>query len=321
MPKKLTNIDIHFISLVKSGANKKEIIYKSGETKPPTIEKTIQINKIDKEQKRVYGIVYSPNENDTDEEFTTAEEIQKACDNFMKEGRTGKIDKQHDEVVGHGFVAECWITKEADPVFPDDPVGSWAVGIQIENNDTWEAVKKGEIKGLSMGGFAVKEEVKKSDEKSLIEKIVAAVKKAIQPVQIVEKDFNSENEFRVLRSMSWALQDSIDKTIGDESITDKKSAILRDIEQFKTAVENFSLDNINKSEEEDMKAEEVQAIVKTAVEEAVKPLNEKIEALEKSSKETSEKIETIAKATPGSSQGEEGNNGGQEPISKSSIFI
>ena len=172
-----------------------------------------------------------------------------------------------------------------------------------------------------MGGFAVKEEVKKSDEKSLIEKIVAAVKKAIKTVQIVEKDFNSENEFRVLRSMSWALQDSIDKTIGDESITDKKSAILRDIDQFKTAVENFSLDNINKSEEEDMKAEEVQAIVKTAVEEAVKPLNEKIEALEKSSKENSEKIETIAKATPGSSQGEEGNNGGQEPISKSSIFI
>ena len=321
MPKKLTNIDIHFISLVKSGANKKEIIYKSGETKPPTIEKTIQINKIDKEQKRVYGIVYSPNENDTDEEFTTAEEIQKACDNFMKEGRTGKIDKQHDEIIGHGFVAECWITKEADSVFPDDPVGSWAVGIQIENNDTWEAVKKGEIKGLSMGGFAVKEEVKKSDEKSLIEKIVAAVKKAIQPIQIVEKDFNSENEFRVLRSMSWALQDSIDKTISDESITDKKSAILRDIEQFKTAVENFSLDNINKSEEEDMKAEEVQAIVKTAVEEAVKPLNEKIEALEKSSKENSEKIETIAKATPGSSQGDEGNNGDQEPISKSSIFI
>ena len=316
MPKKLTNIDIHFISLVKSGANKKEIIYKSGETKPPTIEKTIQIHKVDKEQKRVYGIVYSPNENDTDEEFTTAEEIQKACDNFMKEGRTGKIDKQHDEVVGHGFVAECWITKEADPVFPDDPVGSWAVGIQIENDETWEEVKKGEIKGLSMGGFAVKEEVKKSDEKSLIEKIVTAVKKAIQPVQIVEKD-----EFRVLRSMSWALQDSIDKTIGDESITDKKSAILRDIEQYKTAVENFSLDNINKSGEEDMKAEEVQAIVKTAVEEAVKPLNEKIEALEKSSKENSEKIETIAKATPGSSQGDDGNNGDKEQISKSSIFI
>ncbi len=171
-----------------------------------------------------------------------------------------------------------------------------------------------------MGGFAVKEEVKKSDEKSLLDKIFNVVKKAINSTPI-NKDFNSEHEFRVLRSMSWALQDSIDKTIGDESITDKKSAILRDIEQFKTAVENFNLENINKNEEEDMKAEEVQAIVKTAVEEAVKPLNDKIEALEKSSKENSEKIETIAKATPGSNQGDEGSNGGQEPVNKSSIFI
>ena len=43
------------------------------------------------------------------------------------------------------FVAESWITKGSDPLFPDEPEGSWAVGIRVEDESLWASVKKGEL--------------------------------------------------------------------------------------------------------------------------------------------------------------------------------
>jgi hypothetical protein len=44
--------------------------------------------------------------------------------------------------------------------------GSWAVGIKVEKEETWQLIKNGEITGLSMAGMAVVEEVTKSDVKN-----------------------------------------------------------------------------------------------------------------------------------------------------------
>lgn len=59
----LTNIDIHIISLVDKGANKKNIIWKSksGDAGNHTYTRNFTTQKTDEEKKIVYGIVYSPN--------------------------------------------------------------------------------------------------------------------------------------------------------------------------------------------------------------------------------------------------------------------
>ena len=63
MANKLTNLSITHISLVKAGANKKSIIYKS-DASEPSFEKDVSIAKFDEEKGVVYGIVYSPDEVD-----------------------------------------------------------------------------------------------------------------------------------------------------------------------------------------------------------------------------------------------------------------
>jgi hypothetical protein len=138
---RLTNIDVSVLSLVTKGVNKKKIIFKSpAPPLQPTLTKLIPIAKIDDEQHMVYGIVYSPDEVDTDGHTATAAEIKKASENFMKSGRTKAVDKQHNYKTNEGFVAENWITKKGDPLFPDDPVGSWAVRIKVEKQETWSSV-------------------------------------------------------------------------------------------------------------------------------------------------------------------------------------
>jgi hypothetical protein len=52
------------------------------------------------------------------------------------------------------YVAESWLTRADDPLFPNEPAGSWAVGIQIGDTDTWKDLKSGAIAGISLAGIA-----------------------------------------------------------------------------------------------------------------------------------------------------------------------
>jgi hypothetical protein len=154
---KLENIEITHISLVKSGANKKSIIFKSSD-KETSYDKFIGIVKKDDEQGIVYGIVYSPDEEDTQGDSATADEIRKASYLFMKSRNTLNVDTNHDFKLVDAFVAESWIVKSNDAIFPEEKEGAWAVAIQLESDELKEQVKKGDINGLSMAGEAIKKE-------------------------------------------------------------------------------------------------------------------------------------------------------------------
>lgn len=158
--KKLTDIEISFISLVKNPANKKGLIFKSAETKEPDFQKEIVLKSLSKDGV-AYGIVYSPYEVDSQGEWSDGEEIKKAAHNFMKNKNTANVDMEHSFMNEKAFVCESWIIKSYDDIFPHS-VGAWAVGIKINDDELKELINKGEITGLSMAGFA-----KKSDEKIL----------------------------------------------------------------------------------------------------------------------------------------------------------
>lgn len=152
----LENLNVEFISLVKSPANRKKILLKDKNAR------TFEIVKTDSELKRVYGIVYSPDEEDSQGDMADAGTIRKAADEFMKHGRANNVDKDHDFVAKDAFVAESWIIRKGDPMFGDESDGAWAVGIQITSEGLWKAAKDGEITGLSLAGSGSR--VQKDDE-------------------------------------------------------------------------------------------------------------------------------------------------------------
>lgn len=163
-PKRLLkNVQVLFISLVDKGANRRTVIWKSKENHEPLFQREIPIKKVDEEKRLVYGIVYAPDEADTQGDMMTAEEIEKMAYGFMANRRTDQVDRQHDYNPDEGFVAESWLVRKNDPLFADEPEGSWAVGIKVMQEETWAAVKSGEVGGLSMGGFASAEDLSKSD--------------------------------------------------------------------------------------------------------------------------------------------------------------
>lgn len=272
MPNELSDIDVLFVSLVHKGANQKQIIWKSARATEEAVElKHITFKKIDDDKQMVYGIVYAPEEVDTDGDFATAEEIEKAAYNFMRHRRTDKVDQQHDYNPDEGFVAESWILKSGDPVFPEEPVGAWAVGIKVENSETWALVKSGEITGLSMAGEANRTEVEKIDEPGLFGRMA-------QFFQKIRKDFNSQyGSDRVYEAMD-AFYFSLWETLENPELSgaDKRSALEKNFEQFLAALDEDT--KVLKSDEEDDMEKDA---VAQLFDEKLKPVTDRLEQLEK----------------------------------------
>ncbi|WP_086243965.1 XkdF-like putative serine protease domain-containing protein [Campylobacter devanensis] len=198
MATKLENLEVSMISLVKSGANKKSIIYKSA--KEPNLSKDIKIIKSD-EEGVVYGIVYSPNEIDSQGDFADANTIKTAAYSFMKSGFAKNVDREHSFNNVDAYVCQSWLIKSGDPVFPDEKEGSWAVAIKLESDELKDAVKKGEISGISMAGVANKIQ---AQETSKSENSLTNLIKSIETI------FKQKREEKVEQDVLKAIQSGLD---------------------------------------------------------------------------------------------------------------
>lgn len=151
MPK-LTNLTVRYISLVETPATGKKLTLK-GALAAGLRAGAFRLNKADDERQVAYGVVYAPDQADSQGDHADAETIRQASYEFMRKQRTDQVDVQHSFDEADAFVAESWIVQKGDAWFPDDP-GAWAVAIQVRDPVLWARLKKGELTGLSLAGTA-----------------------------------------------------------------------------------------------------------------------------------------------------------------------
>jgi len=101
---------------------------------------TFNVLKADEERQIVYGVVMEPDTYDTDFNWTTSDEIEKAAHFFMQHG-VG-IDKEHTRKDIEAAVVESYIAP-ADFEMDGKPVtkGSWVMAVHIKDDGEWEALK------------------------------------------------------------------------------------------------------------------------------------------------------------------------------------
>lgn len=164
MPRELINATITHVSLVDKGANGKAFsIIKSD--KKPTFEKRVNIVKSDDDQRLVTGVVYEPNVEDSHGDFMTAVEIEKTAHQFLQDYR--QIDKQHNFESGYGEVVESYVAKSEHQLGGESiTVGTWVMTVKVTDDESWQAIKKGEVTGFSMGGIA--EAIEKQDQEPVV---------------------------------------------------------------------------------------------------------------------------------------------------------
>ena len=112
----------------------------------------VEIQKTDKKNQVVKGIVYTAGHVDTDGETMTVEDVQKAAWNFLAHRKEKNIDINHNWKASGCYVVESYMTEEGDPNFPPN---SWVLAVKC-TDDVWKQVEDGDLNGFSFGGTVSK---------------------------------------------------------------------------------------------------------------------------------------------------------------------
>jgi 8-oxo-dGTP pyrophosphatase MutT (NUDIX family) len=122
--------------------------------------KTVPIFKADNEKQLVYGVILSPDEVDSQEDWMQAEDIEKAAHSYLINSRV--VGSQHTRPT-NAEVVESYIAPQdfetTDGQYGPQKVkkGSWVLGVKVNDKAEWAKVKNGEYTGFSVGGFGLRD--------------------------------------------------------------------------------------------------------------------------------------------------------------------
>lgn len=118
-----------------------------------------QVLKVDEDQRMVWGWASVSTIKgmlllDTQEDAIEADELVKMTTDFMEDVRTAKAMHEGGQVgtVVHSLPLTNELAKSLGLTLPDQE--GWIVGVKIHDDDTWAAVKSGELSAFSIGGRA-----------------------------------------------------------------------------------------------------------------------------------------------------------------------
>ena len=148
-------IEVNYVHLAKQ--NPKKVVFLEDEAK---------------EKHMVVGPVLIPDmpiyRNQDGEEFYiqfSKESIERLAYNYIKQGyNMSSFTAQHQYPVNEVSIVESWLKttendKSNDLGF-DCPIGTWFVGVKVNNLDVWEDIKDGKMNGFSVEAFVSLDELK-----------------------------------------------------------------------------------------------------------------------------------------------------------------
>ena len=151
---------IDAISLVTSPAIESEFVFFGKE------KNNLTFAKVDEEKRMLVSPALIPNKNifrhdpNTDSDYYvyfSKETVRKASELYLKHNNHHKATYQHQDRVSGVLTVESWI-KEGDSDKSklygyDLPNGTWFVKMKIENDELWQEIKSGNLRGLSIEGY------------------------------------------------------------------------------------------------------------------------------------------------------------------------
>ena len=183
---------IDAISLVTSPAIESEFVYFGKE------KNNLTFAKVDEEKRMLISPALIPNKQifrhdpNTDSDYYvyfSKETVRKASELYLKHNNHHKATYQHQDRVSGVLTVESWI-KEGDQDKSklygyDLPNGTWFVKMKIENDDLWQEIVSGNLRGLSIEGYFTNKFEQMQKKEFTTEEVKTALKELLS-VQKVE---------------------------------------------------------------------------------------------------------------------------------------
>tara|TARA_R110000803_G_scaffold25845_5_gene61733 strand:+ start:2965 stop:3573 length:609 start_codon:yes stop_codon:yes gene_type:complete len=178
---------IDAISLVTSPAIEQDFVYFGKE------KNNLTFAKVDEEKRMLVSPALIPDKQifrhdaNTDSDYYvyfSKETVQKASELYLRHNNHHKATYQHKDRVSGVLTIESWIiedTKLDKSVLYGYslPKGTWMVKMKIENDELWQKIKSGELKGLSIEGYFIDKMERLSETKPTDEQILKALNEII----------------------------------------------------------------------------------------------------------------------------------------------
>lgn len=181
----------------------------------------------------LYGAVLRPDfpiyRNDGENEYYlefTSESIERMARDYMMNYRQGNVTIQHEEYANEVFMVESWIKQDMDKdksvsvgLDKSLPIGTWFCGFYVNNNDVWERIKSGELKGFSVEAMIDLEDfakVKKEDAFEMNESFWSKLKSIVNEALGKKEEKMEVNEPQVNEPQPTVQEPKVDEPIVTE---------------------------------------------------------------------------------------------------------
>jgi len=139
---------------------------------------------------------YDPNTDSDYYVYFSPETVRKASELYLKNNNHHKATQEHTERVSGVLTVESWIiedtkTDKSTLYGFSLPKGTWMVKMKIENEDLWQKIKSGELKGLSIEGYFTNKFEQMQNQEPTTEEVRTALKELLS-VQKVELSIFSD---------------------------------------------------------------------------------------------------------------------------------
>ena len=212
---------IDAISLVNSPAIEQDFVFFGKE------KNNLTFAKVDEEKRMLVSPALIPNKQifrydpNTDSEYYvyfSPETVRKASELYLKHNNHHKATYEHKDRVSGVLTVESWI-KEGDndksKMYGYDlPNGTWFVKMKITNDDVWQEIKSGNLRGLSIEGYFTNKFEEMQKQQPTPEQILSALNEIIK---------ESKTELKV-EKVELALVDDLKDLIKRGSSIEKKLA-------------------------------------------------------------------------------------------------
>ena len=117
--------------------------------------------------------------------YFSKDTVRKASELYLKNNNHHKATEEHSERVSGVLTVESWIiedtkTDKSTLYGFSLPKGTWMVKMKIENEDLWQKIKSGELKGLSIEGYFTNKFEQMQKKEPTTEQILSALNEMIQ---------------------------------------------------------------------------------------------------------------------------------------------
>ena len=175
---------IHAVSVVHSPAIEENFIALS--------KHEIELKEVDAEKKILMGAALVPNKQilraDKDGNgyyiYFSEDTIKKASELFLMRSNQNNATLEHKEKLNGMSVVESWVIdnpkmdKSKEYGF-NLPKGTWMISMKVNNEDIWNDVKAGKVKGFSIEGYFA-DRYEMSQEKDEREEIINQLKQLLK---------------------------------------------------------------------------------------------------------------------------------------------